>query len=71
MLEQVTGTFTVCTLCLDGAGGRCHTPGCLFWITSGPDIPIRDKLDVIFGCRINEPGLDYWRARLLRLLWGP
>jgi hypothetical protein len=65
MLEQVTGTFTVCTQCLDGAGGECHAPGCIFWINRAPDIPIRRTLAEVHGCRINEVGLDFWRVLLL------
>lgn len=35
----------ICTPCLDGAGGECHTPGCLFWMCSAPDIPIRYRAE--------------------------
>lgn len=35
----------ICTSCLDGAGGECHTPGCLFWMCSAPDIPIRERAE--------------------------
>jgi hypothetical protein len=38
-------TLTICDLCLDGAGGECHVPGCAMWISAAPDIPIRDKCD--------------------------
>ena len=34
LLSKVTAW--VCHLCLDGAGGECHTPGCLFWCHDGP-----------------------------------
>lgn len=33
----------ICAPCLDGVGGECHTPGCLFWMSSAPDIPIRER----------------------------
>lgn len=26
----------VCDLCLSGAGGECHVPGCGFWIFDAP-----------------------------------
>lgn len=26
----------VCSQCLAGAGGECHSPGCSFWIWPGP-----------------------------------
>jgi hypothetical protein len=29
-------TCTVCSLCLEGAGGECHTPGCVFIYHDGP-----------------------------------
>lgn len=31
----------LCDLCLDGAGGECHTPGCALWINRAPDLPLR------------------------------
>lgn len=32
----------ICNFCLDGVGGECHTPGCLFWMHPAPEISIRD-----------------------------
>jgi hypothetical protein len=29
-------TMTVCSLCLEGAGGECHTPGCVFIYHDAP-----------------------------------
>lgn len=37
-----TVTLTLCELCLDGAGGECHTPGCALWINRAPDMSLRD-----------------------------
>jgi hypothetical protein len=37
----------LCDLCLDGAGGQCHVPGCALWFKSAPDISIRDWVTVI------------------------
>lgn len=28
--------FDVCDLCLTGAGGECHVPGCTFWLHDAP-----------------------------------
>lgn len=28
--------FQVCELCLGGAGGECHVPGCVFWMCDAP-----------------------------------
>jgi hypothetical protein len=28
--------FYVCDLCLDGAGGECHVPGCTYWLNDAP-----------------------------------
>jgi len=28
----------LCDLCVAGAGGECHAPGCALWIKSAPDI---------------------------------
>lgn len=35
--------ITLCDLCLDGAGGGCHTPACALWLNRAPDISIRDS----------------------------
>jgi hypothetical protein len=34
----------ICDACIDGKGGECHTPGCILWIKSAPDISIREQL---------------------------
>jgi hypothetical protein len=44
----------ICTPCLDGAGGECHTPGCLFWMVSAPDVPIRERAEASDGHHIAE-----------------
>lgn len=36
-------TLWLCDLCLDGAGGQCHTPGCALWINRAPDLPLRNS----------------------------
>lgn len=42
-----TGTNTkmyliqLCDLCVSGAGGECHSPGCAMWINRAPDLPLR------------------------------
>jgi hypothetical protein len=33
-------TLDLCSLCITGAGGQCHTPGCSLWIHAAPDIPV-------------------------------
>ena len=33
----------LCDLCLNGAGGECHTPGCALWINRAPDLPLRNS----------------------------
>ena len=35
-------TLILCSLCLRGAGGECHTPGCALWINRAPDLPLID-----------------------------
>jgi len=39
----------ICDQCLDGAGGECHTPGCILFLNRGPDIPIRDSVLLTSG----------------------
>jgi hypothetical protein len=33
-------TLTLCSLCILGEGGECHTPGCSMWMNRAPDIPL-------------------------------
>jgi hypothetical protein len=35
-----TVTLALCSLCLLGEGGECHTPGCSLWMNRAPDIPL-------------------------------
>lgn len=42
-LERVV--LTLCTRCIDGEAGECHTPGCALWMNRAPDVPIRDKIE--------------------------
>jgi hypothetical protein len=48
-LEETLGlvrvTLVLCTGCLAGKGGECHTPGCSLWMNRGPDIPIVDSCE--------------------------
>lgn len=34
----------LCELCLNGAGGECHTPGCVLWLNRGPDLALHPEL---------------------------
>lgn len=42
-LERVTAM--ICNLCLDGKGGECHTPGCVFWMADAPTHVLRERLE--------------------------
>lgn len=33
-------TLTLCSMCLLGEGGQCHTPGCALWMKAAPDTPL-------------------------------
>jgi hypothetical protein len=33
-------TLTLCELCISGAGGECHVPGCALYLNRAPDIPL-------------------------------
>lgn len=33
----------LCDLCLGGAGGECHVPGCALWLNRAPDLPLRNN----------------------------
>ena len=39
-IKVFTVTLDICELCLSGAGGHCHVPGCAFWMKRAPDGPI-------------------------------
>ena len=48
--------LTLCSLCLDGAGGECHVPGCALWINRAPDLSLRGNpmvasIDGMLMCR--------------------
>lgn len=30
----------LCDLCIGGAGGECHVPGCALWLNRAPDMAI-------------------------------
>lgn len=34
----------ICDLCLSGAGGECHVPGCILWLNRAPDMPLHPEL---------------------------
>lgn len=34
----------ICSWCLDGRGGECHTPGCLYWMQDAPLVPQREAV---------------------------
>lgn len=38
-------TLPICTQCIDGAGGECHTPGCALYLNRAPDISIRRRAE--------------------------
>ena len=42
-LERVT--LVMCSYCLDGLSGECHTAGCAFWMNRAPDIPVRPNVE--------------------------
>lgn len=39
--------IVLCNLCLNGKGGECHVPGCALWMSTAPDVPIREKAERI------------------------
>jgi len=50
-----TVVVTLCADCLDGKGGECHTPGCVLWAKSAPDVSIRDQA---IATRVDRIALD-------------
>lgn len=40
-------TIDLCDLCLSGAGGECHVPGCALWLNRAPDLSIADRAEEI------------------------
>lgn len=43
-----TFPVTICELCLDGKGGECHTPGCVFWCCPAPSP--EQSLRLLYAC---------------------
>ncbi len=39
-----TVMLRLCELCLGGAGGECHVPGCALWLNRAPDMAIHREL---------------------------
>lgn len=74
-LNIVNGVY-ICSLCLDGAGGECHMPGCVMWINQAPDLPIRQSI-ILMGGTITEvaeptasnPGKQSVNANSAIALW--
>lgn len=51
MLTTIMRTveLTLCELCLGGAGGECHVPGCALYLSRAPDLRIHPELyNVVF-----------------------
>lgn len=71
-LQQIV--LTVCGDCLDGAGGECHTPGCALWISTAPDIRLRERAASELAMAA-EPTVDHpalvLLADTLRVASGP
>lgn len=37
----------LCGLCLSGAGGECHSPGCALYLNRAPDLSILDRVEEV------------------------
>jgi hypothetical protein len=43
-------TLDLCFLCLGGAGGECHVPGCVLYMNRAPDLPLSaDAIEFVGG----------------------
>lgn len=40
-----TVEIRLCDLCLAGAGGECHVPGCALWLRRAPDLALDPATD--------------------------
>lgn len=58
-------TVYICELCIAGAGGECHTPGCVLWLNRGPDLALHPELVEDAGREAAE--LVELRAELARI----
>lgn len=45
----------ICDLCLAGAGGECHVPGCILWLNRAPDLPLLRELYEDIGWPVPMP----------------
>lgn len=32
--------IVLCTPCMNGEGGECHSPGCAMWLNRAPDLEL-------------------------------
>ena len=39
-----TLTLPICSLCLGGAEGECHVPGCVFWMCPAPNAEQAERI---------------------------
>jgi hypothetical protein len=53
----------VCDLCLAGAGGECHVPGCSFWLH---DAPAGRELETLREWRVHTEMLEGAEGRDLQ-----
>ena len=58
--------LSVCALCLAGAGGECHVPGCAFWMVAAPN---RQLIEVLKEA-IPAPAPTYFVSPEFRR-WDP
>lgn len=52
----------LCSLCLDGKGGECHTPGCALFLNRAPDLPLRNNPAVTIGANADTVPAEAVRA---------
>jgi hypothetical protein len=50
-------SMIMCEYCISGAGGECHTPGCVLWLNRAPDLAISTQpsfmaADVCEVCKV-------------------
>ena len=55
----------LCDLCLDGAGGECHVPGCALWINRAPDVALHgNPMVTILDVSLDLPASEVPAAAL-------
>ena len=53
----------ICDDCVEGKGGECHTPGCLFFLMDAPTVSVKEIIEEQDIRYIKEQEEKVWNHR--------